>query len=469
MLIRKNTKAFKTISEIIRVCQGRADREKLVRLYITKAGHSIQDRISVEGIQGEAGLFYEMNYQAVLNNLTSSSHQLQVSDDIPGIYFFHSSSNKVWDETPFEFDEAVKKEFSALPELPLVRKKAKAEKFVFPVPQPKKPAPVPPKKEKAAPARVARAVEQGPKQPGYKLKHKIFFTDLEKVIFRQPQATRRDVLDYYNNMADYLLPYLKDRPQSIRLHSGNRQTNIATTREDLFPKNEQEIPDWIYTATISRGKVQDRLLLCNDKDHLLFYVQAGGLEFSPSLSRVRSLERPDVMIIAIDSPESHLAKAVEVALVAKEILSGLRLPAFVKTDGMSGLHIYIPLDSKSEFEASRKAAEYICKLISLKIPDKVAFKELDAGYGKVSLDYSANAEGKSVIAPYSLVSRESAIVTAPLLWEEVRPGLLAEDFTPETIFKRLKQKGDPFEGLFSKKINADALLEQLDKHYSFMF
>ena len=132
MLIRKNTKAFKTILEIISACQSRADREKLIRLYITRAGHSINDRISVEGIQGDAALFYEMNYQSVLNNLQSSSHQLHISDEIPGIYFFHSSSNKVWDETPFEFDEAIKKEFSSLPELPVVRKKEKPEKFVFP-------------------------------------------------------------------------------------------------------------------------------------------------------------------------------------------------------------------------------------------------------------------------------------------------------------------------------------------------
>jgi hypothetical protein len=89
MQIRKNTKAFKTILEIITACQDRPDREKLIRLYITKAGHSIKERISVEGIENEAGAFYEMNYQAVLNKLKSANHQLHQSDDIPGIYFFH--------------------------------------------------------------------------------------------------------------------------------------------------------------------------------------------------------------------------------------------------------------------------------------------------------------------------------------------------------------------------------------------
>src|SRR5687768_7756501 len=126
MLIRKNTKAFKTILEIVSVCQSRVDREKLIRLYITKAGHSVNERINVEAIQGDAALFYEMNYQSVLNNLQSPNHQLHVSDETPGIYFFHSTSNKVWDETPFEFDEEIKKEFSSLPELPVLRKKEKS-------------------------------------------------------------------------------------------------------------------------------------------------------------------------------------------------------------------------------------------------------------------------------------------------------------------------------------------------------
>ena len=109
MLIRKNTKAFKSILEIVMGCQTRPDRDKLVRLYITRAGHTINDRISVEGIQGDAEVFYEMGYQTVLTYLQSPNHQLHHSEEIPGIYFFRSTSNKVWDEAPFEFDDAVKK------------------------------------------------------------------------------------------------------------------------------------------------------------------------------------------------------------------------------------------------------------------------------------------------------------------------------------------------------------------------
>ena len=100
-------------------CQDRPDRDQLIRLYITRAGSSVNDRISVEGIQGESALFYEMNYNSILNNLQSSNHQLNVSDEIPGLYFFHSTSNKVWDETPFEFDEAIIRNSNLCPSCPL--------------------------------------------------------------------------------------------------------------------------------------------------------------------------------------------------------------------------------------------------------------------------------------------------------------------------------------------------------------
>jgi DNA ligase D-like protein (predicted polymerase) len=466
MLIRKNTKTFKTILEIISVCQGRADREKLIRLYITRAGHSINDRISVEGIQGDAALFYEMNYQTVLNNLQSSSHQLHISDEIPGIYFFHSSSNKVWDETPFEFDEAVKKEFSSLPELPVVRKKEKPEKFVFPTGKSK--AESAEKKEKAGPKKSAAIVpEKGRRQPGYKLKHKIHFTDLDKVIFRDPQLTKQDILDYYNKIAEYALPYLKDRPLWTRLQSGKGQPPVELTVAELFDENTEKLPDWIHSTMISRGKEKKKMLLCNDKEHLLFYVEMGCVEFRPYHSRTKSIDSPDYIVLALDSPDAELEKATDVISAVSIVLSGLQLPTFLKTDGMSGLHVYIPLDSRSTFDTARKVAEYIAKLIALKMPDRISLNGADDYvYGRVSLDPSTNEKGASVVAPYSLVASDVVTVATPLFGDAVAD---KQPFSEEKILKRLKNEGDAFESLFKKKINADTLLDRLEKNYAFLF
>ena len=492
MLIRKNTKAFKTILEIITSCQDRPDREELIRVYITKAGDSIRERINVQAIQGEAGLFYEMSYQAVLGNLKSSNHQLHHSDEMPGVYFFRSSSNKVWDETPFEFDEAVAKEFSRLPELPVSRKKEKAEKFVIPAPKMKaEPRPTkapkektlakkeksPATKEQAEPKKSAKVVALWPKQPDYDLKQEIHFTGLERIVIRQAQLTKKDILDYYNKIADTLLPYLKDRPQVIRLHREGHQAPAIRTLEALKQNTAEEIPEWIKTATVKKGKEQEQLLLCNDKEHLLFYVQIGCVEFqachfrllagASAKASLKSPDAPDYLIVAIESPDYELEKAINVARAAHAIFHGLKLPSFVKSDGQSGLHVYIPLDSKSGSESSKSLAEYLCKMIRLKIPDRVALKGMEHGYTKVSLDFSMNEEEKAVIAPYSLVA-QTGNVAAPLLWEEVHEGLKLEGFTHGSIFKRLKQEGDPFDALLRKKANADALMERLEENYSFL-
>jgi len=444
-------------------CKDRPDRKNLIRLYITKAGHSIKDRINVEGIQGDADLFYELNYDAISNNLESSDRQLHQSDDIPGIYFFHNNSNKLWDETPFEFDEAIKHEFKALAEIPVVRKKEKAEKYVFPKAN-KTAASQAVGKVKGETKKVEKAVEKGPKQPDYKLKHSVEFTNLDKVVFRKPQLNKKDVLDYYNNVAEYILPYLKDRPLSIRVLTKGRTVEYKTV-EALG--EVVEIPDWIQS---SKDKTTiGQALYCNDKDHLLWYVEVDAIEFRCGHARKKSFKFPDYILIEIESPNIEAGEAIDVAISVHEILSGLHLPSFIKSDGQSGLHIYIPLDSKSTFNTSKSVAEYICKLIRLKVPDSVTLEGTDDNsYGKVSLRYMLNEHDRSVVAPYSLVSGEAPTVAVPLLWDEVDEGLQLHDFHHESIFKRLKKEGDPFETLFRKKVNAQDLLERLEANYSFL-
>ena len=467
MLIRKNTKAFKTILEIFMACQDRPDRDQLIRLYITRAGSSVNDRINVEGIQGESALFYEMNYNSILNNLQSSNHQLNVSDEIPGLYFFHSTSNKVWDETPFEFDEAINKEFKSLPQLPAVRKKEKPQKFVFPTGKSESKTASKKEKVKATKAAPPKVIEPGTRQPDYKLKHKIFFTGLEKIVFRQPKVEKKDVLDYYNKIVEYILPYLKDREQHTRRYSGGSQAPVILTVKNLFGDDEDQVPDWIKPKRTTRSK--DQVLLCNEREALMLYVEAGCLEFRPMNSRTKAPDAPDYLVIAIDSPDYESTKAIEAASRTKEILDGLELPSFIKTDGKSGLHIYVPLDAKSEFSSVREAANFLCKLARIKMPDLVALKgSEESGYGKVSLDYSLNDKGGSVVAPYSLVAGESPAVATPLLWEELDGELRPENFDHETIFKRLKRMGDPFESFYKKKVNAGDLVDRLNKNYGFL-
>ena len=447
MQIRRNTKAFKSILEIVTSCRDRADRQNLVRLYITRAGQRIADRIAIEGNKSEAAFFYDLGYQAVLNNLNSSNHQLYQSDDVPGIYYFHSTISKDWDESPFEFDVLVKEEFSSLPELPATREKGKEKEFMLPTQQTKtgtgqkKPAKKEKKetKETAAEHKATMYINRGPKQPDYKLKRDLLFTDLDRIAFRNPQLTKKDVLDYYDKVSEYLLPYLKDRPHTVKPQKDIRDT-----------------PSWLHEVS-------------NDKDHLLFYVEHGATEFDVTMPKKNSANTPDYALIVLDSG-SEFVKAVQAAQVAKQILDGLKLPSFVKTDGVSGLHIYIPLDSSATFDASKGLAEYVCKLIRLKAPDLVTVQgHDDYSYGKVAVDFSLNEEGKAVVAPYSLVASSAAIVATPLSWDEIEEELRMEDLNYESVLSRLKKDGDPFEGFSRKKVNAGEVIEIMEEYYSFLF
>jgi bifunctional non-homologous end joining protein LigD len=469
MIIRRNTKAYKTIVEIVSICETRSDRDKLIRLYITKAGHTIQDRLPVEGIEGDTDVFYDLNYAAVLANLQSTGRQLQQSDEVPGIYFFHAGNSQTWDENPFEFDERVAKEFATLPDPPVTRKREKPVK-VEALPKSKSstakssPREAPKKKEAAVKHKSIEKSEPAPRQPRYKLAHPIRFTDLDRVVIRQPRFTKEDVLDYYYKISDHILPYLKNRAQLVRLYNERGIAKDYVHMQALQDEAHIELPSWIRTVT---GKHQHELLLCQDKEDLLFYIENGAIDMYPAHAKAKS-EAPDYAVIGISATEEVFSKVVDVALVAYEILTGLQLPSLVKTDGLSGLHIYIPLDAKSTFESAGAMAVCIGKLIRLKNPNVVALVSSDdPTYGKVVIDDQLNEEGKTVIAPYSLLP-ENATVATPLLWEEVTQGLRPDQFTHENMLKRLKETGDLFEPLFKKKVNARTVAGDLDKHYGFL-
>ncbi len=458
MQIRKNTKAFKTIASIIEACKDRPDRDQLIRLFITRAGQTVHQRIYIEGIQTDANLFYDLNYQAIVNNLHSAGYQLHVSDELPGIYFLRGS-NKTWDETPFEFAEIIAKKFAGLPELPVTRKKEPIQKYALPTAKEISTSPTEKKKQSQ---KIKDKPTPAKRQPSFGITHEIEFTNLERVVYQQGNVSKLDVLTYYDKIADYLLPYLKDRVLSVRSQA-DLPTDCIELNADSWP-GQSPIPNWIEQRTIAKGK---QILLCNDKDHLLFYVERGCLEFSSMNPRLKSIALPDHLVIAIDA--SDIAKTIETTLAVAEVLKGLKLPSFVKTDGVAGFHIHIPLDAKCDFEKSCLAAEYICKLVRLKIPDLVTLNAAEElTYGKVSLQYHLNSVESRVVAPYSLVQGSMSTVAAPLFWKDVQPGLGIEDFTMETIFKKLKQSGDPFKDFFKKKVNAEMLLKQLHDHYSFL-
>jgi bifunctional non-homologous end joining protein LigD len=149
--------------------------------------------------------------------------------------------------------------------------------------------------------------------------------------------------------------------------------------------------------------------------------------------------------------------------VAKEVLDAGKIKSFCKTSGATGLHIYMPLKAKYDYEIARNFTHLICRIINSRIP-KITSLERNPHkrIGKVYLDYLQNRAGQTLAAPYSLRPRKSAPVSTPLMWDEVKPGLYPEKFNIKSIHKRLEKTGDIFSGVLVEEISIESCLKNLE-------
>lgn len=284
-------------------------------------------------------------------------------------------------------------------------------------------------------------------------------TNLDKVFWPEEGYTKRDVIDYYLKVAPYLLPHLKDRPQSLY------RTPDGMGGEGFFQKEAGELPpDWIGTKEIfSRsGQKSIKFFLCQDLPTLLFMANLGCVEINPWLSRVETLDRPDFIVIDLDPEEIGYKWVVEAALAVRQVLDRAGAAGFPKTSGSRGMHIYVPLKARYDWETAGRFAELVARLAYALVPD---FTSLVRSPGKrqrkVYFDYLQNRRGQTIAAPYSLRVRKGAPVSTPLAWEEVQPGLDPRDFTITTALTRLKLRGDLFSGVLGPGVDLERALERL--------
>jgi len=495
MMIRKNSKEFKAIKNLFYHYQNLEEREKVIKLFITKAGHSTDDKIAIDSLKKEKDFYYNLTYDTILNSLESKSYQLFFNN---GLYYFRSNPDKGWDQTPFTLDNKLVSQLEDFKNYKSTKKKGKIyntstlESSTRPAVKRNKNKQL---KEanyhnvqpesKIEEARIAKQdhtkvtrekIIQTPKEqlllPEYHLKHSIQFHYLDKILFHELNLTKKDILDYYDRMSEFILPYLKDRPEFFRWHQGSiRESHYNKSIESLLRDWKGKLPDWIKTTKVYSVTYEEErtYMLCPDKDHLLYLIDIGCIELSPWHSRVKSIDYPDYIVIDLDPYEVDFDAVIEVALTSKEILDALKIPSFIKTSGNKGMHIYIPLDTKTNYEDSRALCEFICKIIHLKLPHLTSLLRLpDQRRGRVYLDFLQNSKGKSIVSPYCIRPNEFASVATPIDWSEVKPGLKMNDYNYFTLPSRIKNVQNPFKDLFTQKINGQKLLTHLKETYGFL-
>jgi len=297
--------------------------------------------------------------------------------------------------------------------------------------------------------------------------HNLKFTHVNKVLFPSDGYTKRDLLNFYNGVADLLLPHLQDRPLSLKRYPNGIE-------EDYFFQKDSpaSYPEWLRFEYIDSGHRDPkktpgpiRYVLAENRAALLFLTNQGCIDQNPWMSRVGSLENPDFILIDLDPQDCEYDKIVEAALLVRRTLDKLELEGYPKTTGGDGLHIYIPVEPHYTYDEVKSFAELIARIAAAERPDLFTTPRSveKRQKNRVYFDYLQNGEGKTIAAPYVVRAYAGAPVATPLAWREVKKGLSPAQFTIQTTLPRFDRVGDLFDGVLKKKQTLDAALGNLEK------
>lgn len=174
--------------------------------------------------------------------------------------------------------------------------------------------------------------------------HALHLTHLQKPFWPDQGLTKEDLLRYYDQVAVYLLPHLKGRPQSL-----HRQPQGAHDKGFFQKDVGPDVPAWVHTCALEAPSVHRMVnyLVCDDRATLLYMANLGCIELHPWLSRLPHLDRPDHLVIDLDpSPENTFDEVVAVALAVKDVLDRIGAVGLCKTSGASGMHVHVPLGAR---------------------------------------------------------------------------------------------------------------------------
>lgn len=288
------------------------------------------------------------------------------------------------------------------------------------------------------------------------------FSNLDKIYWPKEKYTKRDLVNYYYQVAPYILPYLKTRPESL-----NRFPNGITGKSFYQKDVTGKIADWIETFPYkSQDEDQQKnYMICNDEATLLYMANLGCIEINPWSSTINDPDNPDWCIIDLDpGKKTGFDQVIEAARVTRDVLDGAGIPSYPKTSGSTGIHIYIPLGAQYTYEHSKEFARLIVTIVHQQIPEFTSIERtVSARKGKMYLDFLQNRPQATLAAPYSARPKPGATVSMPLEWEEVKKGLSMQDFTIFNTPAMLKERGDLFKPVLGKGINMSKAIRALEE------
>jgi bifunctional non-homologous end joining protein LigD len=267
---------------------------------------------------------------------------------------------------------------------------------------------------------------------------------LDKVFWPEDHLTKEDMLRYYQMVAPTMLPYLKDRPVTLRVFPDGIH-GFSYYRRDA----PEHAPTWLryvdYQPATSERLIQ--LPLIDDAAGLLWLANEGAIEFHTWASCATNLAQPDMAILDLDpGDEATFSDVLQAALRVRDALEELHLRSYPKTSGGRGVHVYLPLEPSHTFDEVRMWVKTLAERLAVSYPELIAVAHGATHRGRqVTIDYAQNSIGRNTAAPYTLRAQPRAPVSAPLAWSEVEVGRIRpSELNLHTLPKRLQEVGDLF-------------------------
>src|SRR5262245_368651 len=289
----------------------------------------------------------------------------------------------------------------------------------------------------------------------------VVVTNPTKIFWPEERYTKSDLVGYYEAVAPWLLPYLRERPVVLTRYPD------GIKGKSFFQKDAPTwVPSWVHTERIRAEGVERDIeyFIVDDVETLRYVANTGTIPLHLWASRLSALDRPDWLVLDLDPKGAPFTDVVKIALTLRRILDDLELPSYPKTSGATGLHIMLPLGARYSYEETRTFARLLATLAVQAEPAiSTIARMIRTREGKVYVDFGQNGRGQTIVGPFSVRPLAGAPVSWPLRWSEVTTKLDPRRFTIRTAPERLAKDGDPMAPVLGEGIDIAAALGRLER------
>ncbi len=278
-------------------------------------------------------------------------------------------------------------------------------------------------------------------------RRKIEISHPDKILFPGDRLTKADLAVYYQNIAQWMMPYIKDRALTLERCPDGVEDGCFMQQEAMA-----HFPDYVGRAILKRKNGSDLThVVCNNAATLVYLANMGVVTIHMWLSRIGTPNYPDRMVFDLDPSGNDFASVVKAAALLKELLEETGLISFPMTTGSKGLHILVPLVGQADFDTTRGFARDISSILTSRYPEFLTTEQrIKNRGGRLFLDVQRNAYGQTGVAPFAVRTQRGCPVAATLEWKELLDNhfdIHAQSFTIANILERLDQRGDPWQGM----------------------